>query len=70
MGSLKQYYMRKLFTKCLSFQIDGFFFIALSIYIHTHTVAEFEQMLLFGLGWLGNFCENAFDGTKMCRQYI
>lgn len=34
-GSLKQYYMRKLFTKCLSFQIDGFFFIALYIYIHT-----------------------------------
>lgn len=29
MGTLKQYYMRKLFSKCLNFQIDGFLFIAI-----------------------------------------
>lgn len=66
-GSLTQYYVRKLFTKCLGFQIDRFFFIP--IYTYICTVAEFKQMLHFGLEWLGNVCESTFGGTKMSRQY-
>lgn len=40
-----------------------------SSYLYMCTVAEFEQMLHFGLEWLGNVCESTFDGTKMCKQY-
>lgn len=31
---------------------------------------ELEQVLHFELGLLENFCEDTFDGTKVCRQYI
>lgn len=47
-GSLTQFYLRKLFSKCLCFQIDGFFFIPIYIY---RSVAEFAQMLHFD--WSG-----------------
>lgn len=64
-GSLTQFYLRKLFSKCLAFKL-----IDSSSYLYIYrTVAEFAQMLHFGLEWLGNVCENTFDGTKMCRQY-
>lgn len=33
-GSLTEYYVRKLFTKCIGFQIHGFFFIPMCVYVH------------------------------------
>lgn len=33
-GSLTEYYVRKLFTKCIGFQIHEFFFIPMCVYVH------------------------------------